>query len=188
MNRPFRPYSQITLDERRKIERWHAAKISVDVIAEKLGWHRSTIFRELKRNRFEDPEMRELSGYYGVTADARSKDRRRNLRKLIRLPQLREAIIERIRHGWSPEQVAGRLKLEGGRHGMTVCHETIYRLPIRRTVRRSGCGITCRSGAPGAGHAMPDVAMAADSVRSSAFCIGRTSCANASSLATGSAI
>ncbi len=27
MNRPLRPYSQITLDERRKIERWNAAKI-----------------------------------------------------------------------------------------------------------------------------------------------------------------
>jgi IS30 family transposase len=58
MNRPLRrTYSQITLDERRKIERWHAAKVSVDIIAEKLGRHRSTIFRELKRNRFEDPEM-----------------------------------------------------------------------------------------------------------------------------------
>jgi IS30 family transposase len=101
-------------------------KLSVDSMAEKLGRHRSTIFRELKRNRFEDPEMRELSGYYGLTADARSKERRRSLRKLVRLPQLREAIM-RIRHGWSPEQVAGRLKLEGGQHGMTVCHETIYR-------------------------------------------------------------
>lgn len=128
MDQPFRcTYSQITLDERRKIERWHAAKISVDVIAEKLGRHRSTIFRELKRNRFDDPEMLELAGYYGPIADTKSKDRRGNRRKLVRLPQLREAIIERIRHGWSPEQVAGRLKLEGGRHGMTVCHETIYR-------------------------------------------------------------
>ena len=150
MNRPARPYSQITLDERRKIERWHAAQISADIIAEKLGRHRSTIFRELKRNRFEDPEMRELSGYYGLVADARSKERRLKLRKLVRLPQLCEAIIERVRHGWSPEQIAGRLKLEG-RHGMTVCHETIYRfayskdgqaiklwhhLPERRAKRR----------------------------------------------------
>lgn len=122
-----RTYSQITLDERRKIERWRAAKVSADVIAEKLGRHRSTIFRELKRNSFDEPEVPELTGYYGLVADAKSKDRRYNLCKLMRLPQLREAIVERIRHGWSPEQVAGRLKLEGGRHGMTVCHETIYR-------------------------------------------------------------
>ncbi|RZS76903.1 homeodomain-containing protein [Phyllobacterium myrsinacearum] len=120
-------YSQITLDERRKIERWRAAKISVDIIAEKLGRHRSTISSELKRNTFDDPEMRELTGYYGLVADTKSKDRRYNLRKLMRRPLLREAIIERIRHGWSPEQIAGRLKREEARHGMSVCHETIYR-------------------------------------------------------------
>ncbi|WP_271894156.1 helix-turn-helix domain-containing protein [Candidatus Phyllobacterium onerii] len=42
-----RPYPQITLDEHRKIERWHADKISADVIREKLGRHCSTISREL---------------------------------------------------------------------------------------------------------------------------------------------
>jgi len=31
------------MDERRKIARWRTAGISVDVIAEKLGRHRSTI-------------------------------------------------------------------------------------------------------------------------------------------------
>jgi hypothetical protein len=68
-----RTYSQIDLDERRKIERWHAAKISVDVIAEKLGRHRSTIFRELKRNKFADPEMRQLDGYYCLSAPSFSR-------------------------------------------------------------------------------------------------------------------
>ena len=47
-----RTYSHIDLVERRKIDRWRSAKLSVDVIAEKLGRHRSTIFRELKRNQF----------------------------------------------------------------------------------------------------------------------------------------
>jgi IS30 family transposase len=58
-----RTYSQIALDERRKIERWRHAGVTVDVIAEKLGRHRSTIFREIARNKFEDPEMPELTGY-----------------------------------------------------------------------------------------------------------------------------
>ncbi len=42
-----RTYSHIDLDERRRIARWRTAKLSVDVITEKLGRHRSTIFREL---------------------------------------------------------------------------------------------------------------------------------------------
>jgi len=58
-----RTYSHIDLDERRRIARWRAAKLSVDVIAEKLGRHRSTIFRELKRNQFNDDEIADLTGY-----------------------------------------------------------------------------------------------------------------------------
>lgn len=38
-------YSHIDLDERRKIALWRSAKLSVDVIAEKLGRHRSTSCR-----------------------------------------------------------------------------------------------------------------------------------------------
>ena len=57
-----RTYSQIDMDERRKIARWRTAGISVDVIAEKLGRHRSTIFRELRRNAFTDSQMPELNG------------------------------------------------------------------------------------------------------------------------------
>ena len=47
-----RTYSHLSDEERRKLEQWRHAKVSPDVIAEKLGRHRSTIFRELKRNRF----------------------------------------------------------------------------------------------------------------------------------------
>jgi IS30 family transposase len=63
-----RTYSQISLDERRKIAPWRQAGVAVDVIAEKLRRHRSSIFRELRRNAFEDREMPELIGYYCVTA------------------------------------------------------------------------------------------------------------------------
>ncbi|CAN0656733.1 protein of unknown function (plasmid) [Nitratireductor aquimarinus] len=43
-----RTYSQLDLDESRKIARWRMAGISVDHIAAKLDRHRSTIFREVK--------------------------------------------------------------------------------------------------------------------------------------------
>ena len=66
-----RTYSHIDMDERRKIARWRTAGLTVDIIAEKLGRHRSTIFREIRRNMFIDDAISNLNGYYCVTqADA----------------------------------------------------------------------------------------------------------------------
>ena len=120
-----RTYSQIDLDERRKMARWRTAGISVDVIAEKLHRHRSTIFREQRRNAFEYREMPDLYGYYCVMANDMARERRAKLRKLARFSHLRQSVIERIMHGWSPQQIAGRLQLE--RHPISVSHETIYK-------------------------------------------------------------
>jgi IS30 family transposase len=87
--------------------------------------HRSTIFREVARNKFEEAKMPELSGYFCVAANGKAKERRSRYRKLVRHPELRASIIERIKHGWSPEQIAGRLAYE--RSSVRVCHDTIYR-------------------------------------------------------------
>ena len=63
-----RTYSHIDMDERRKIARWRIAGLTVGIIAEKLGRHRSTIFREIQRNMFIDEVVPDLNGYYCVTA------------------------------------------------------------------------------------------------------------------------
>lgn len=107
-----RTYSHIDLDERRKIARWRTAGLSVEVIAEKLGRHRSTIFRELKRNMFVDKVVPDLSGYYCVTAHDMACERRAKLRKLVRFSNVRQSVIDRMKHGWSPQQIAGRMRLE----------------------------------------------------------------------------
>lgn len=118
-------YSHIDLNERRKIARWRTAGLSVEVIAEKLGRHRSTIFREIKRNMFVDKVVPDLSGYYCVTAHDMACERRAKLRKLVRFSNVRQSVIDRIKHGWSPQQIAGRMRLE--RHPISVSHETIYK-------------------------------------------------------------
>mgnify|MGYP003131624092 FL=1 len=43
-------YSQLSLSERRKIENWWHAKVPVREMARVLRRHKSTIFREIKRN------------------------------------------------------------------------------------------------------------------------------------------
>ena len=121
----IKPYKQLSLEERRKIETWRATKVSVDVIAERLGRNRSTIFRDLRRNYFKDVDMPKVVGYFGVVASMKALLRRQKDRKLMRHLELRELVIERIKDGWTPEQIAGRLIYENA--PVRVCQETIYR-------------------------------------------------------------
>ena len=121
-----RCYTQLALADRRRLQQMVAANVPVHEMARQLGRHRSTIYREIKRNTFHDRELPDYDGYYSTVAHDISKERRRRLRKLRRHPNLRTEIITRLEARWSPEQIAGRLLLEG--HGLVrVCKETIYR-------------------------------------------------------------
>jgi IS30 family transposase len=95
-------------------------------MARQLGRHCSTIYRETRRNTFRDHELPEYSGYFPVIADEITRERRRRLRKLRRHPNLRKEVIKKLEARWSPEQIAGRLLLEG-LSLVSVCAETIYR-------------------------------------------------------------
>src|SRR5215213_4631364 len=121
-----RCYTQITLADRRRLHQLVAAKVPVNEMARQLGRHRSTIYREIKRNTFRDRELTDYDGYYSTVAHDISKERRRRLRKLRRHPNLRTEIISQLEARWSPEQIAGRL-LSEGLSLVRVCKETIYR-------------------------------------------------------------
>ena len=102
-------HAELSMEERRQIERLRLARTPVARIAARLRRHRSTIYRELRRNRFADEELPELDGYWGMVAHDMASARRRRRRKLVRLPSLMVAIVDRLRAGWSPEQIARRV-------------------------------------------------------------------------------
>lgn len=92
-------FTQLSITERRRIERWRHAKVPVDEMARVLRRCRSTIFRELKRNHFSDESMPKHDGYYGAAAQLMTADRRARDRKLIKYPELCKRLIERIKDG-----------------------------------------------------------------------------------------
>jgi IS30 family transposase len=121
-------YSHLSLDERHAIARLRAAGQSYQKIAASLGRPASTITREVGRN------IGSKVGYQPRYADEMAWGRRWRGSKLSRHPPLQELVLGRLAQGWSPEQIAGRLKQEKAK--LRISHETIYRFvyaQIRRT-------------------------------------------------------
>ena len=112
----MRGYTQLTLEERSQIYILKQASHGQTEIAKMLGRHKSTISRELQRNRG-------LKGYRPKQAHERAVARRLEKAR----PRIEHAawtqIEALIRQQWSPEQIAGRLERE---RGVAISHEWIY--------------------------------------------------------------
>jgi IS30 family transposase len=123
-----RNYRQLSLEERCTIARLHEAGQSCRQIAAALDRAPSTIAREMKRNRGAQV------GYRPAYAAEQAWARRWRGSRLERVTELRDTVLRRLGSGHSPEQVAGRLRLEQG-HSV-ISAESIYRFiyaQIRRT-------------------------------------------------------
>ena len=123
-------YDQLVLDDRVEIYRLHEAGKSRREIARLMGRHPTTIWRELKRNSLPK------GGYKAASAERMALSRCRRVSRIECLSRLGDCVRDRLAMGWSPEQIAGRLKLEGSEH--TVSPETIYRFIYRPKVRPDG--------------------------------------------------
>lgn len=123
-------YVQLTREERYVIAHLKMFKLSLREIARRLGRHHSTISREIKRN---GPEFAHWVYWYDV-AHPRAMQRKKRARHHRRRAHvaLYEYVTERLRAGWSPECIAGRIELDyPGEHAMRVSAEAIYRWIFR---------------------------------------------------------
>ena len=111
---------QLTLKERYHI--WTSLKrgSTQKEIAESIGVHPSTICREIQRNK--DTLTQE---YHYAFADTKATNRQQEKVTHIDINNYTKTYIKsKLKEDWSPQQIAGRMKLD---KGFTVCHETIYR-------------------------------------------------------------
>jgi transposase, IS30 family len=113
-------YHQITCAERYTLAVLRQGGLSAAAIAQALGRHRSTIGREVRRNRAASD-----AAYRPQLADWYARGRRSRARRNRRFgPAEWDRIQALLREDWSPEQVAGWLR----RHGeLAISHATIYR-------------------------------------------------------------
>ena len=97
----------LTIEERDRLAQLLLQHATQSEIARALGRSRATISRELKRNRTGDDYWAAQAQQY---AEQRRRDRPLQL-KMDREP-IRSLVEQRLAQWWSPEQIAGRLRLE----------------------------------------------------------------------------
>src|SRR6266849_366434 len=113
-------YRQITFAERYTLGLLRQRGLNAAAIARMLGRHRSTIGREIRRNRAHHDGT-----YRPQLADWYARGRRSRSRRNQRFTPATWARIQALlREDWSPEQIAGRLRLD---QELAISHETIYR-------------------------------------------------------------
>jgi len=146
-------FKQLTKSDRAKISKLLTSGLSISKIAKRLGKNKSSISREIRRNgitvtpddqifwfctehdiEFETMkqllrEERKIPKAF-IDWNAQSAQRQSDVRRLFSNRARREKSEEtkkwiktKLKIGWTPEQIAGRSKLEGPE---TVSHECIY--------------------------------------------------------------
>jgi IS30 family transposase len=114
----------LTHEERIRLATLKRAGLNQSDIAKQLGRNRSTIYRELSRN--HSPNK---SGYNVRIAQENTDSRRfianQRFRKIEGNLGLENHIKKKLRKTWSPEQIAGRLRLKNN-DKTVVCTESIY--------------------------------------------------------------
>lgn len=109
-------YSQLTREQRYQIYVLKKAGLSQSRIAALIEVHKSTISRELRRNRGQ-------RGYRPRQAHLLTQTRRQGKYSSRIAPETWQLVEAKLRLEWSPDQITGWLRLTGR---PTVSHERIY--------------------------------------------------------------
>lgn len=111
-------YNQLTSGQRYVISALLKRKVSPKEIAEEIGCHISTVYREMSRNACKD-------GHYSAKiAHELAMERRERIVTNSRLkPRVMDKALKLLREEqWSPRQISGYL----GTKGLKISHERIY--------------------------------------------------------------
>lgn len=119
--RTVKEYRHITVFDRALIgqkykEGWHVEKI-----AKLVKRDRSTIIRELARNGVPGTKRYRADSAHTKALDRRAK---RGVRPRLKNESIREYVAEKLKLGWSPEQISIRLPID--HKGRCISPEAIY--------------------------------------------------------------
>lgn len=111
-----RKYYQLNQFERDRIEAMLDGGFKIKDIAKVLKRNKGTISREIKRNELRRDGNKKEGEYDSSLAQKKIKFRRRYSKfqgkKILDNDDLRKYIIKKLKRGWSPDLISGRMKLD----------------------------------------------------------------------------
>lgn len=124
-------YKHLSGEERDKIAILRAQGFKTSTIAKIIGRDKSTISREMKRNKSPVYDC-----YLPHKADRRAKERKRKSGQRPRLKnkEIMTYAIEKLKLGWSPEIISGRWSKE--HPNVSISHEAIYQFIYNKKQRK----------------------------------------------------
>jgi len=129
----IKSYKQLSVEERERIQELLWQKQSIRYIATELERSPATISREIKRN---NPKSKKR--YTPRLANERAVQKRssRGREERLKSEALRIYVVNKLKLGWSPEQIAGKSKKVVG---ISISYEAIYQY-IYHQIYRNGHG------------------------------------------------
>jgi IS30 family transposase len=125
-------YKQLSCEERDKIAVLRAKGLPLVEIARIIGRNKSTVSRELQRNSTLVYDV-----YLPHRADRRAKERKckAGIRPRLKDTMIRQYVTKKLKIGWSPEQIAGRLSKD--HPSLSISHEAIYQYIYDKDTRKA---------------------------------------------------
>ncbi len=144
-------HKKFTDPERVLLAKWKKQGLSNIECGRRLGRHKSTIGRELNRNKTQvwTGKSNELI-YESCHAQFVAKERRLkafNAKQPLKNQKIYGYVVDHLRQGWSPEAISGRLRKEDhpGDPSWWICHETIYQFIYKEKTDLTKQGLITQS-------------------------------------------
>lgn len=124
--------NEFTFFERQKLEYLLRTKQSLRKISKVMRRTHTILSREIRRNgisrvRYRADTAQRLSG---------KRKHQQHRGKLDKYPELKAYVVDKLKDEWSPDVIAGKLKLEGRKE--TISHESIYHYIYEKNGRYEG--------------------------------------------------
>lgn len=133
----MKKYRHLSLEERERLYALRERGLSLRNIAKKLGRSQSSLTRELQRNiKYGREYFR--NEYLPCKAQklAEKRETQQRYKAPLKKPKIFLYVREHLRLGWSPETIAGRIKLD--HPDLSICHETIYQYIYAKRTKTRG--------------------------------------------------